>query len=289
MKADSFRLGISCSVLYASNGLAVHHRFSQNGGLLQTKEFLIPNTRRLAIHSEILEDFLHIHGICLLFREFHPLYGPCQANLILIAYASSEGSGEPAHPRSLARTSAARSFKQWVKRNAQTDFWMAGHAQLKFVMTECSKTQIRLRGLNYNIMRITAWYTIFQFRFTVIRVFYQHFEVIPVYHTYPYQYPASLALGLGAAVAQWLGCCACNQRVPCQIYCFSSPSDETINREVQSPLPSCEWDVKLKTPPSAPWVPPWYTWMTLAHYCMHHHGNIYINNQHRYETKMTPR
>ena len=26
--------------------------------------------------------------------------------------------------------------------------WMAGHAQLKFVMTECSKTQIRLAGLN---------------------------------------------------------------------------------------------------------------------------------------------
>ena len=37
------------------------------------------------------------------------LYGPRQANLLLIAYASSEGSGEPAHPRSLARTSAARS------------------------------------------------------------------------------------------------------------------------------------------------------------------------------------
>ena len=40
------------------------------------------------------------------------LYGPRQANLVLITYASSEGSGEPAHPRSLARTSAARSYKQ---------------------------------------------------------------------------------------------------------------------------------------------------------------------------------
>ena len=28
--------------------------------------------------------------------------------------------------------------------------WMAGHAQLKFVMTECSKTQIRLAGLIYS-------------------------------------------------------------------------------------------------------------------------------------------
>ena len=27
--------------------------------------------------------------------------------------------------------------------------WMAGHAQLKFAMTECSKTQIRLTGLRY--------------------------------------------------------------------------------------------------------------------------------------------
>ena len=40
------------------------------------------------------------------------LFGPRQANLVLIAYASSDGSGEPAHPRSLARTSAARSYKQ---------------------------------------------------------------------------------------------------------------------------------------------------------------------------------
>ena len=28
--------------------------------------------------------------------------------------------------------------------------WMAGHAQLKFVMTECSKTQIRLTGPIYS-------------------------------------------------------------------------------------------------------------------------------------------
>ena len=44
--------------------------------------------------------------------EYNLSFGPRQANLVLIAYASSEGSGEPAHPRSLARTSAARSYKQ---------------------------------------------------------------------------------------------------------------------------------------------------------------------------------
>ena len=43
------------------------------------------------------------------FLFIHSIIGPRQANLVLIAYASSEGSGEPAHPRSLARTFAARS------------------------------------------------------------------------------------------------------------------------------------------------------------------------------------
>ena len=80
------------------------------------------------------------------------LVGPRQANLVLIAYASSEGSGEPAHPRSLARTFAARSYKQWVKRNLQTESQIPGPSEWlgmrswKFVMTECSKTQIRLTG-----------------------------------------------------------------------------------------------------------------------------------------------
>ena len=32
--------------------------------------------------------------------------------------------------------------------------WMAGHAQLKFFMTECSKIQIRLTGLNWWMGRV---------------------------------------------------------------------------------------------------------------------------------------
>ena len=59
----------------------------------------------------------------------HFRYGPRQANLVFIAYASSEGSGEPAHPRSLARTSAARSYKQWVKRNLQTESQIPGPSE----------------------------------------------------------------------------------------------------------------------------------------------------------------
>ena len=45
-------------------------------------------------------------------KHYPSTFGPHQANLVLIAYASSEGSGAPAHPRSLARTFAARSYKQ---------------------------------------------------------------------------------------------------------------------------------------------------------------------------------
>ena len=57
------------------------------------------------------------------------LSGPRQANLVFIAYASSEGSGEPAHPHSLARTFAARSYKQWVKRNLQTESQIPGPSE----------------------------------------------------------------------------------------------------------------------------------------------------------------
>ena len=37
--------------------------------------------------------------------------------------------------------------------------WMTWHAQLKFVMTECSKTQIRLTGLIYAQHTPKQWYT----------------------------------------------------------------------------------------------------------------------------------
>ena len=57
------------------------------------------------------------------------LTGPRQTSLVRIAYASSEGSGEPAHPRSLARISAARSYKQGVKRNLQTESQIPGPSE----------------------------------------------------------------------------------------------------------------------------------------------------------------
>ena len=54
----------------------------------------------------------YITGSWLTAIKCHWIYGPRQANLVFIAYATSEGSVEPAHPRSLARTFAARSYKQ---------------------------------------------------------------------------------------------------------------------------------------------------------------------------------
>ena len=56
--------------------------------------------------------FLYKHNLYNIYHIRRLQYGPRQANLVLIAYASSDGSGEPAHPRSLPRTFAARSYKQ---------------------------------------------------------------------------------------------------------------------------------------------------------------------------------
>ena len=36
--------------------------------------------------------------------------------------------------------------------------WMSGHAQLKFVMTECSRTQIRLMGLKWGLCIPSVYY-----------------------------------------------------------------------------------------------------------------------------------
>ena len=77
--------------------------------MIKLKEYIFDEatTRNLSL---LLLNICHIIleiSLCLV-----ELFGPRQANLVLIAYASSEGSGEPAHPRSLARTSATRSYKQ---------------------------------------------------------------------------------------------------------------------------------------------------------------------------------
>ena len=84
---------------------------SQRNNFLKTEK--IASLRKLQFFLFSLN--LSHHGNCTVYaNSFYSVLfsnGPHQANLVLIAYASSEGSGEPAHPRSLARTSAARSYK----------------------------------------------------------------------------------------------------------------------------------------------------------------------------------
>ena len=71
--------------------------------LTNYRKSYITRVTYVTVISDIYSD-LTLSNIC--------IHGPSQANLVLIAYANSEGSGEPAHPRSLVRTSAARSYKQ---------------------------------------------------------------------------------------------------------------------------------------------------------------------------------
>ena len=66
---------------------------------------------RTNTQAVLLFDVLFYRTVLLIGKKTFITYGPRQANLVLIAYASSEGSGEPTHPRSLARTFAARSYK----------------------------------------------------------------------------------------------------------------------------------------------------------------------------------
>ena len=55
------------------------------------------------------------------------------------------------------RCSLIQAVSQEEPSDRKPDPWplyMAGHAWLKFVMTECSKTQIRLTGLKYKYNNI---------------------------------------------------------------------------------------------------------------------------------------
>ena len=53
--------------------------------------------------------------------------------------------------------------------------WMAGHAQLKFVMTECSKTQIRLTRLKCQLIKIYSTWQKWILALTHTGYFHWHF------------------------------------------------------------------------------------------------------------------
>ena len=89
-----------------------------------------------------------------LYGKYGNIFGSRQANLVLIAFASSEGSGEQS--RQNLRCSLIQAVSQEEPSDRKPDpwpLWMARHAQLKFVMTECSKTQIRLTRPIWKLLR----------------------------------------------------------------------------------------------------------------------------------------
>ena len=81
--------------------------------------------------------------------------GPRQANLLLIAYASSEGSGEPAHQsRQNLRCSLIQAVSQEEPSDRKPDPWpLNGWA---CAVKICHGGIIRLAGPIYQIQRLQA-------------------------------------------------------------------------------------------------------------------------------------
>ena len=126
---EKVRQSIMWHVLAKLTGMDFNHlRIEDQNRTLLDYSYLFDKYKRGATLESISKlEFQGKDNIC--FTQYDISVGPRQANLVLIAYASSEGSGEPAHPRSLARTSAARSYKQWVKRNLQTESQIPGPSE----------------------------------------------------------------------------------------------------------------------------------------------------------------
>ena len=85
---------------------------------------------------------MHLHIIWTASSEFGT-YRLCEQRRFRRACASAQS-------RQNIRCSLIQAVSQEEPSDRKPDpwpLWMAGHAQLKFVMTECSKTQIRLTGL----------------------------------------------------------------------------------------------------------------------------------------------
>ena len=110
---------------------------------------------RLSIHS-----FAHLFVSMSL--NIHSCQSTLEGNLITWAASSEFGTYRLCEQRRFRRACASAqsrqnlhySLIQAVSQEEPSDgkpdpwpLWMAGHAQLKFVMTECSKTQIHLTGL----------------------------------------------------------------------------------------------------------------------------------------------
>ena len=124
-----------------------------------------PNKCRYMCKS--MKNFLHI-TMCRKLQIFLHLFGIGSSTCPSINWAAPSEFGTyrlceqrrfrracaSAQSRQNLRCSLIQAVSQEEPSDRKPDpwlLWMAGHAQLKVVMTECSKTQIRLTGPNCNI------------------------------------------------------------------------------------------------------------------------------------------
>ena len=124
---------------------------------LQPSVFFKRTVKALGIYRLI--SFYWVHIIWTASSEFGT-YRLCEQRWFSRACASMQS-------RQNLRCSLIQAVSQEEPSDRKPDpwpFWIAGHAQLKFVMTECSKTQIHLTGSFYrfNIIKPgqtqTVWY-----------------------------------------------------------------------------------------------------------------------------------
>ena len=110
-KNQSFQIFFVWAITFNFIG---YERKAPRGGHLCLMDTFLVQLKELLVG---MFEFTRVISTCAFFKSklmafTRKLFGPRQANLVLIAYASSEVSGEPAQLRSLARTSVARSYKQ---------------------------------------------------------------------------------------------------------------------------------------------------------------------------------
>ena len=85
---------------------------------------------------------------------------PVHEIMVLITQATSKGSSEPGHPRSLARAFAVRTHEVWEyskgpTKNQTSSHWMAAHARLKNEFTEDEKYHNLMRWLKWRFILIS--------------------------------------------------------------------------------------------------------------------------------------
>ena len=102
----------------------------------------LPKSSSISVLS-IMVNILHISWIIWTASSEFGTYRICEQRRFRRACASAQS-------RQNLRCSLIQAVSQEEPSDRKPDpwpLWMAGHAQLKFVMTECSKTQICLTGL----------------------------------------------------------------------------------------------------------------------------------------------